>query len=507
MDARTKIKIITDIEERFPVDRWTVDGIHIWPLIRIDMEMNLGNEETTLRPQFVNRLALRVKQAVAMLVGWARYYHALIRDKAGNAKLDRSYDALFVDYTVSRTKLGNSYRNRLCGPIQESLEALGYSSLLCESSPKHEYRLPRDGKSIFIEKQIDKVLLRWFLSPKTKPKECFLEGYAEAVLYAFSEYKITLPSITTLLKRMNVFSSLEKFWDRIIEVIKPKFVFVVCYYGLVNMALLSSCERKGIPTVDIQHGVQGHFHIAYGNWKRVPSCGYNTLPKYFLVWSEEEKNAVEDWSHKTGGQHRALVAGNLWLESWLDSNSPERVWFEPYLQKFLVRPEGKVRLLVTLQPIRYPPAWFFKYLKRNESRFDIWIRLHHTMIDKLRDFEELLKLHELTDVNLMEATELPLPSVLLLSDIHITLFSSVVIEAAQFHVPSIVMDPDHAHYYDSYLADGKCYTAFSEEELDRVLAAIPLRDSTQPIDQPARNNRDVISAFVQEIENNRSHTW
>ena len=501
------IKIINDIEKRFPVDEWRIDDICVWPLIRIETAMRLQSKNAISNSNKFPRFLSRIKQAVAMLVGWARYYHALIRDKAGNAKLDRSYDALFVDYTVSRTKLGNSYRNRLCGPIQEALDELGYSSLLCESSSKHEYRVPRYGKSLFIEKQINEVLLRCFLSQRTKPEECFLEGYAEAISYACSEYKISLPSITILCKRMNCFSSLEKFWDRILDVIKPKFVFVVCYYSLVNMALLSVCERKGIPTVDIQHGVQGHFHLAYGSWSRVPSYGYNVLPNYFLVWSEEEKNAIGDWSRKAGGQHRALVAGNLWLESWRDSNSPQRAWFEPFLQKYLVRPEGKVRILVTLQPICYPPAWFFAYLKKNSSRFDVWIRLHHTMIEKQRDVEKLIKLYELTDANLMEATELPLPGVLLLSDIHITLFSSVVIEAAQFHVPSIVMDPDHAHYYDSYLADGKCYTAFSEEELDRVLAAIPLRDSTQPIDQPARNNRDVISAFVQEIENNRAHTW
>ena len=41
MNRREITDLINEIEEMFPVDTWVVDDIHVWPLIRIPLAMNL----------------------------------------------------------------------------------------------------------------------------------------------------------------------------------------------------------------------------------------------------------------------------------------------------------------------------------------------------------------------------------------------------------------------------------------------------------------------------------
>ena len=41
--TRSDIKeIINDVEAKFPVDKWIIDGIHIWPVIRIQLYEDLS---------------------------------------------------------------------------------------------------------------------------------------------------------------------------------------------------------------------------------------------------------------------------------------------------------------------------------------------------------------------------------------------------------------------------------------------------------------------------------
>ena len=47
-------------------------------------------------------------------------------------------------------------------------------------------------------------------------------------------------------------------------------VFFAWYYNLVNMALIWACRDLGITTVDIQHGLQGKYHVMYSHWTRIP---------------------------------------------------------------------------------------------------------------------------------------------------------------------------------------------------------------------------------------------
>ena len=87
------------------------------------------------------------------------------------------------------------------------------------------------------------------------------------------------------------------------------------------MAFNLSCRRFGIPSIDIQHGVQGDYNAGYGRWLRVPVAGYELLPSIFWCWSKDEADSIEKWSQKVQASHKAIVGGNLFLDLWRVSGS------------------------------------------------------------------------------------------------------------------------------------------------------------------------------------------
>lgn len=91
---------------------------------------------------------------------------------------------------------------------------------------------------------------------------------------------------------------------------------MICYYSLEGMALCLACRKQGIPSIDIQHGIQGSGHRAYSRWTKVPQNGYELLPTLFWCWSDYEAETISDWGEIAGNQHKAIVAGNPWLDKF-----------------------------------------------------------------------------------------------------------------------------------------------------------------------------------------------
>src|SRR5262249_38587296 len=47
----------------------------------------------------------------------------------------------------------------------------------------------------------------------------------------------------------------------------PKVGFVVCYYGLPGLGFMLACRRRGVLTVDLQHGAVRDTNAAYAPWR------------------------------------------------------------------------------------------------------------------------------------------------------------------------------------------------------------------------------------------------
>ena len=70
---------------------------------------------------------------------------------------------------------------------------------------------------------------------------------------------------------------------------------VVSYYNVESMAWTLAMGRAGIPSVDVQHGVQSDSHFAYSGWEVVPPGGWELLPMHFWCWSEPDAMRIRRW--------------------------------------------------------------------------------------------------------------------------------------------------------------------------------------------------------------------
>ena len=112
---------------------------------------------------------------------------------------------------------------------------------------------------------------------------------------------------------------------------------------------------------------------------------------------------------------------------------------------------------VYLQPLtlheKYP-EWIVNAI-RNSPKDWIWlIRLHPGMLAERQKVKEYFMRNGNAIVEIDIATDYPLPIILRNTDVHITNFSSTVIEAQDFGIYSVVVDHEGEEYFKHEIETG-----------------------------------------------------
>jgi len=139
------IEFIKKIEAGFPVNRWEMQGIHIWPLIRLDLAAQILLEEAN-KPtgaSFHSRPTGIIAKLLAVATDLCRLLVASFVDARGNARIREKVDAVFLTYSTDRVDLEGKYYNRLSDPLVELMQSIGMSSFTLEKSTAQQYRFPR----------------------------------------------------------------------------------------------------------------------------------------------------------------------------------------------------------------------------------------------------------------------------------------------------------------------------------------------------------------------------
>ena len=218
-----------------------------------------------------------------------------------------------------------------------------------------------------------------------------------------------------------------------------------------------------IPTVDLQHGLQGPYHQAYAKWQSLPREGYQLLPKYFAVWSEYEKNTILSWSNKINN-HYPLIIGNPFIREW-KTNKYFDVVRKKKIKKIYSNHHTQYGILVTLQD-KLPPEWLIKVIQSSPSSWFWWLRLHPLHIHIKKSLQAMLKKNMVkNNVDINIASKAALFSLLENSKLHITQYSSAVIEAYHFGVTSIIIDKIGKINFQEYIDKDKAVFISNADQL------------------------------------------
>lgn len=458
--AKETLSILNEIENEVDVRNWLVNDIHVWPFVRIHIAHKLNSVKThESRNDFSKLLPLMNKFLRIFFYRFLDLFHF-------NRK---NVDILFLSYTIYRNIKIDKFRyDSFLFPFMQISKMLGYEYKILEYIGGNNFL----GKHYFGTTYIDFQILVNLLKARFhyyRSNLPFDNSYLDSVNTILSRYSCgyVLPK-DYILKRVYQISLNSDYFYKVICFYKPKLVLTASYYSW-GIPLNIACNRYGIPSIDIQHGLQGNYHPAYNNWINLPKNGYPSLPSYFGVWSHIEVSAIETWTRST--DYKVIEFGNSFTR-FLPSN------FEDFISYF---DNSKIHVLISLQVGRGFPSIYEELIgSSSNSNIFWWIRKHPRMSkDEIDSVISKLDFLHLKNYNFDNASNMNLNILLKYMSYHITEFSTVTLQALAFGVTSFVVDISGMELFENEILSGYVfYNNDSGSILNSILAG--KRSSYQP---------------------------
>ncbi len=496
---------LAEVESRFAVGAWSVDGLPIWPLARLRWFFAewARHYASGMRRSPATAAAGRLKTLCA---GAAAARDANRKDPAARLPVSARCDVVLLSDGVSFTRIAERWVERFCDPLAALLQRRGLLTALW--TPLHDYRIPREAASAFIQPALDRANLSGALRARLGGVRLQLPDHSAVLqalgMHGFDSVALRTAALATYGARVQTLAGR---YRAMLERSGARLAFVVSYYNIEGMAFVLACRQLGITVVDLQHGVQGALHPAYAALPKPASGACHALvPDGFWVWSRWEREVIEAWSEGTG--HGVIVGGNPWLRVWRD---PDERWpgvADARARAAALRERAGPApvVLVTLQygldagEQLEPLA---QLLRLAGNRLAFWVRLHPMMLQRRDEVHARLAGAGRCDID--EPTDLPLYALLSQAAVHLTHSSSTVIEAAQFGLRSVITslfgEELYAPLYDAGWAQTEIAGANALLARLAGLAASAPRIGTEPAD--AERALDALLAGVPALADRR----
>jgi hypothetical protein len=429
---------------------------------------------------------------------------AFLGDHAHNQRLDREYPVvLMMASSNRRVRMRSGWYGIYGDPFVDRYRGMGVQTLVLERAV-NGYRVPRHSASLYVSPLPPWVRIGGRNGRREDlPSKLELEGFGDVRRLMSAEYGIHIPEPGQLCRTVADVRRRADVYRCIFERVRPRVGYTVCYYNPDGFAFNLACHELGIPAVDIQHGVEGELHFAYGQWTNVPAEGYSVLPTYFWCWSEADSAAINAWSSGLP-RHHAITGGNLWLDVWREHR--EELGSHTRAEVDRVRRRGDLHLLYTCDRNPALPQGLVEAMSSSPASWVWWIRLHPGMNpDERQQVKDHLppELNGRVEVDL--ATKAPLLELLEFMGVHVTRYSTVVVEADAAGVGSVVMDPIGEEYYARQIASGAAAAARSGDEVLRAAERLS-RSGDRPRTVGTRNPRVDVNGILRElVETGRIH--
>jgi hypothetical protein len=464
---------LSRIEHAYPVYEWHVDGLQVWPMIRLVIHgANFFGRSEGYFVGAGSRAYTRV--LVRALSNWSR---AAIADRAHNERPDDPADAIFLAYSVGRQPLIDGRRyNPLLAPYVELLKRRGLRSRVWEMSPHGDYNVPRHTPSAFVQP--------WMIMSRgvslVRPGIRFEESLPtyQGLSRDAEEAGLDFPYRNRDRLHRDVYGirALAKTFTRWLRRARPSVVFVADA-SLREQALCVACRQLGITSVELQHGVQERNPI-YADWNAVPATGLTSRARVFWTWDQTSAQAIQSWASGASAAHSVVVGGDPWLDMWLSSENRLAATLRADLQARRHAVGGTKHILVTLSSVEeILPEVVAGAVRKSPPDWRWWFRMHPVHLARRRKQARAVVESLGGDADLMDfATEVPLFALLQVMDAHVTVGSSTVVQqAAAIGVPSVGCTPAVADLFAAEIARDMLRVATTTDALLLALGELVTR--------------------------------
>lgn len=471
-DAPVEIKsteeifhLIHRLESSLETEKMVIAGMDVWPSLRQNLVTRLNkliSKQDPATERLWARLGRKFSTAIASLrKGGIRWNNRPIPED--------TIDVLAVtDTFAKRMMLEGKWYDVFTEPILTVLERKGATVHVLETSGSFLVREPsyRDGTKLLIQQSL------WFFqsllfSRRIQPDQKFLVQYEEyrKVLLAAGLERHTM-SISDLTAEVAYVNLIMKRMRQVLVTTRPKLILLMPYTSFIGKAICRLGSEMGFRVADIQHGVQGRYHVSYGSFSKLPEGGFNVMPTHFLTWSGEDSAVIDSWSSRVKGP-QAHVIGNMYQEAFLKESDLARRVDREFVDIF---PSDKTLVLVSLVWSFFIPEVFLDVMRRAPENLFFLVRFHPgTPVNERNQVEQELASLTRSNYEVEHSTAFPIYGVMRNVDWNLTTRSTTVREAADFGVPSIITDPVGLTYYKDLVEESK---AFSGTDAEGILSTL-----------------------------------
>jgi hypothetical protein len=434
---------ILEVERAIDVTSFTYRGTPVWPVIR--MSMYLSSKSSVFSgTEGVSPL----RRILFLLSGVIQCCKWLVRSvpKAETFCLSSAH------YKV--TENGQRH-DRILEPFLDWMNTRKETFVVAEFTNTYQYKdsLPYQRRVLKIQPLIFLLSVWWRIVFRLTATSK-VGGEIQELNRLMKELQIRFQFNKSFEYKLYMLWKQSELFESFLRITRARRVLVVCYYDFKSLALTWAANRRGIPVMDLQHGVQGPRHLAYAKWPSTPDY---FLPTHFWVWDEYSARAIAEWKKDTDN---ILLGCNRWFMDRIKEKTSDI-------------------LLFTAQPLDVPvPSSLIDAIRSYQGTRQWYIRLHPYQLQQLPQFEKRFRDEGLLEkVNIREASTQPLTEILSRTHLHMTYFSSVTVEAAYYNIPTIFLDHRGEEVFGNSLPADMLYSATPDVPLPEYLTKFELRHS------------------------------
>ena len=359
------LNLIATLESRFAVTDWRSGDVDLWPLVRLDLYLDMHRRFATTPPSsprpWPMGLAARILKPLINL--WRARHHL-----ARLVWLPKPAHAIFLGDGESLDKVDGVFRDRCCEPIIAALEQRRQNSFLMQSGgfDRQPWRRPTFAAN---------VIEAWgSLAWPSSTRRMDLPDHRAVTEFLAGE-GIDAPSLSParLARRARQTSGAAWLFERLLKVVRPKFAFVVSFYAGLGPAFVLACRRQGVFCIDLQRAPVEGAPMACAEFSKLPRRGLSTLPALFWTWTEQDAETMRQAMHGSPW-HGSLHGGHPQSPFLLDEASTHE-WDE----KFPSTPDITREILVAFQPLGgFQDVWdaLAAAIESAPSGWRWWLRRH-----------------------------------------------------------------------------------------------------------------------------------
>ena len=456
------VNIISKTEKKFPVHKLVYKNVRIWPLIKVDFNFQLiTNNSESISNSLPSKKNWKQKLG-DVYAAYQIYKQTKMTFREELLKTTSNYNPLpntpyiFITFSTFRSNtindlLFDSQYDTFLSTVNDPNNFCALEFTLVKSTNKkalsqsHNISILSAKADLQMKKsKIWKYLLillglrRFFKNKKTQDEFIsFLKKEDISCVFNPQYFEDQIEHI------LHLKNELKKLYKKI----KPKYVICPAYFNHESFASTLACNELGIKTIEMQHGV--YAQPVYCYYGHIPKEGYELLPNFFLSWDELQANSINDWAKKTL-RHKAFRYGLNGLSFWLKNKT---LLTNKHLLELnnLLSQKDKIKIIFTISDSideKLP-----KLIQKTQTNCFWFIRNHPRAQNAPFIIEFIKKMKDLNCSNfeIENTTNAPLYPLLWEMDYHLTMISSVVCEAFQINLPSIIINESGKHlFYDFY---------------------------------------------------------